>query len=499
MEMRFALLALLVFGISFAGLTISDYIVSPETIEPGTSGYVQITISNEVALSPSGMIVFGNTLENVAIKVTSAGDLQIDRQFSVGDMDAASSVVVSVPFKASENIPSGTYTAEVSATGIGKNYYLDSTGALKSETETFEKRTSIPLQVVNKPVISVELSEDSLEDLTAETFKFTNSGGAAKRLKAVITSPGIGFLNMDQLYVAELKDYSTVSASIDARGATEGATKLAIQLTYQDELGNEITETKEIPVTVKKPEGDFVFSQKAPIVTGENENLQLTISNQGGAITNLKFTFGTEEVRLRGMNEMRVGDLSAGAQKDISVPVVANLAPGTQNVILQLTWVESGETRMGTLSVPVEIISDSTTGVYLEAKPAPLVAGGEHTISVTVSNLGSYAIEGTTVVLESEALALLTIQPEQYIGGLESDDFSSVQYKVRVNNLPAGTYPAKVHVKFRDASGKWITLEKEAGIAIAEPPAQEFPLVPVLVLLAAAAAIVYWKFFRNKK
>jgi hypothetical protein len=499
MNLRFALLALLVFGLSFAGLSISDYIVSPAMIEPGTSGYIQITISNEVALSPSGMVVFANTLENVAIEVTSVGDLQINRQFSVGDMDAASSVVVSIPFKASENISSGTYTAEVRAVGVGKNYYLDSTGALKSETETFEKRTSIPLQVVNKPVISVELSEDSLEDITQESFIFTNSGGAAKRLKAVITSPGIGFLNMDQIYVEELKDSSTVSASIDARGATEGASKLAIQLTYNDELGNEITETKEIPITVKKPEGDFVFSQKEPIVTGENEDLQLTISNLGGEITNLKFTFGTEEVLLRGMNEMRVGDLAAGAQKNIAVPVVANLAPGTQNVVLQLSWVESGEDRMGTITVPIEVVSDSTTGVYLEAKPAPLLAGGEHTISVTISNLGSYAIEGTTVVLESEALTLLTIQPEQYIGGLESDDFSSVQYKVRVNNVAPGTYPAKIIVKFRDASGKWITLNKEIGIAVSEPPPQEFPLIPVLIVLAVAAVVVYWKFFRKKK
>ncbi|MEM4272296.1 MAG: hypothetical protein QXH30_01790, partial [Candidatus Bilamarchaeaceae archaeon] len=345
-KMAVALLALLLLGISFAGITIRDVSVSPATVEPGTSGTVTFTVSNDAAV---------DVVENVVVEVVSSEQLGIDRIFSVGDLEAGSSTVLTAPFQASPAIQSSYYTVQISAAGVTKVYYYSSNlQDLKSKTETIQKTASIAIPVVRQPVISIALSEDNLEDFTTEAFEFTNSGGAARKLKAVITSPGIGFFNMDQLYIEELKDTSTVSAKIDARGAAEGASKLAIRLTYQDELGNEITETKEIPVTVKKPEGDFVFSQKAPIVTGENEDLRLAISNLGGAITNLKFTFGTEEVRLRGMNEMRVGDLPAGAQKEISVPVVANLAPGTQNVVLELTWTESGETRMGSITVPVE-------------------------------------------------------------------------------------------------------------------------------------------------
>ncbi len=490
MEMKFALFALMLFGFAFAGLSISEYSVTPEIVEPGASGVLEIIVSNGAQT---------DTVENVVISVTSVEALGIDRSFVVGDLEALSSVIISIPFEASEDITSGYYTVEVRAVGRTQEYYLGSEGELKSKTESFEKRASIPVQVVEQPAISIVLSEESIEDLTEETFIFTNNGGKAKKLKITIQNEGMGFLNMDQLYIAELDKTASVTATLDARGAQEGATKLQLQLTYQNELGTEITQTKEIPITVKKAEGDFVFVQQGTIVTGKNENLQLKLTNEGKAVTDLRFTFESDDVRLRGLNEFSVGDLASGETKSFTVPLVANLPPGTQNVALSITWEESGEDRMGSITIPMEVVSDSTVGVFLEAKPTPLTAGGEHTISVTVSNLGSYDIEGTTVELQSEAFTLLTIQPQQYIGGLESDDFSSVQYKVLMNSVEPGTYPTTVKVSFRDESGAWVSLEEEIGVSVVEPVAQEDSTIPILLGLAIILIVLYWWFKRKKK
>jgi len=194
-----------------------------------------------------------------------------------------------------------------------------------------------------------------------------------------------------------------------------------------------------------------------------------------------------------------VGELADGEAKTITVPIIADLPPETQNTVLDLNWVESGEDRMGSVTVPLEVVSDANVGVFLEAKPAPLRAGEEHTISVTISNLGSYDIEGTTVELESEAFELLTIQPQQYIGGLESDDFSSVQYKVQVKDVEPGTYPATVKVSFRDASGKWSTIDKEVNVGVLAPIPQEGSLVPIAIGLVIIAGVLYWWFRRRKK
>lgn len=489
MDFRHALFALLAFGMAFAGLSISGYSVEPEVIEPGGSGVLELTLSNGATT---------DTVENVVVYVSSNSALGINRNFPVGDLEAASSVVVSVPFESSPTMESGYYTIEVRAVGRTQEYYLDSEGNFKSKTETFEKTSSIPVQVVEQPVISVALSEESVEDLTEETFIFSNEGGPARRLKVTILNDGIGFLNMDQLYLPALQESQDVSVTLDARGASAGATKLQLYLEYQNELGTTMNQTKEIPITVKKAEGNFVFVQSTPIVTGADENLTLTLTNEGNAVSDLRFSFGGEDVRLRGLNEYNAGDLERGESKFLSVPLVADLQPGTQNVVLSLKWVESGEDRTGTVTVPVQVISDANVGVFLEAKPAPLQAGGEHTISVTVSNLGSYDIEGTTVEFESDALTLLTIQPQQYIGGLESDDFSSVQYKVRVGYLEPGTYPAKVKVTFRDASGEWITIEKDADIAVVQPAQEEGSIFPALIGLIIIGGILYWWFKKRK-
>ncbi len=490
MEFKYALFALLVFGMAFAGLSVSEYTITPSVVGPGDMGVLELLVSNTGST---------DAVESVSITVSSASSLGMDRTFAVGDIEAGASVVVSVPFKVAQTISSGYYTASVRAIGRTAEYYLDSGGDLKSRTETFEKTATIPVMVVEQPSISIALSEESVEDLTDQTFVFTNDGGTAKKLKVTILNSGIGFLNMDQLYIPELGASASVTATLDARGATEGATKLQLLLVYQNELGIEVNSTKEIPITVQKAEGDFVFVQSAPIVTGEDETLKLTFTNEGNAVSDLRFTFSNEDVRFRGLNEYKVGDVSAGEIKSLDVPLVADLEPGTQNVILSVKWTESGEDRTGTITIPLEVVSDANVGVFLEAKPAPLQAGMEHTISVTVSNIGSYDIEGTTVEFSSDALTLLTIQPQQYIGGLESDDFSSVQYKVRVGYLEPGTYPATVKVTFRDASGKWLTIEKEANIAVIAPPQEEGSLVPVLLGLIIIGGVVYWWFKKRKK
>ena len=492
MEIKHALVALLLLGYAFAGLSISGYSVSPESIEPGGSGYVAVTVSNP---STTDMV------ELVTVRVSSADALGANRDFLVGDLEQLSSTVLTVPFKSSPTLESRVYTIEIKAKGTTKTYdYNPSTGVSKEKYEQVEKIATIPIKVVRKPVLSVSLSSENLEDMTAETITISNSGGRATGLRATIANAGIGFLNRDELYFGTVADSSSQAATIDARGASDGAAKLSVQLTYLDEIGDEHTETKEIPITVKKGEGDFRFSQQAPIVTGKDDTLTMVVTNMGDPVDGLKLTFSSSSgVVLRGINKVEVGSLARGESKTISVPLVANLPPGTNSVQASLSWVEKGENREGTITIPISVKSDSEVGVFLEANPTPLVSGGQHTLSVTVSNLGSYPIQGVTVELESDALTLLTVQPEQYIGGLDKDDFSSVQYKVQVRDVQPGNHNAAVKVTYKDASGARITDTKPVVIRV-EAPAQSGDGTGTLLLVGAIAlAAGYWYSRMRKK
>ena len=63
MEMKHALFALLLLGYAFAGLAVTDYTVSPDSVEPGGAGYVTFTLSN-----PSTT----DTVSRVTVTVSSA-------------------------------------------------------------------------------------------------------------------------------------------------------------------------------------------------------------------------------------------------------------------------------------------------------------------------------------------------------------------------------------------------------------------------------------------
>ena len=490
MRMVNALLALLVFGFAFAGLSISSYAVDPSAVEPGGSGVLTVTIANP---SETGSV------NSVTVTVTSVEQLGINRQFRVGDLEPGASTFLSVPFQAEEGIPSKIYTAEIKARGVAEiEYFSEGSGEFRTKSEVVEKIASAPIEVVEKPILSIALSQESLEDVTEETFTITNTGGLAKRVRLSINNQ-FGFLYVDQVYMGDVNTSETVDASIDARGASEGAAKLGIMLTYQDELGNEYVVNRSIPVTVKKTEGNFAFLQQSPIVTGKDETLVLTITNEGKSVQDVKFHFSDENVRLRGLNEVRVGDIVQGESKQVSVPIIADLTPGTTNVELVIEWVEAGEDRMGNVTLPLEVTSDAEVGVYLEAKPTPLYPGQEHTLSVTVSNLGSYNIEGVIVEVDSDAFELLTVQPEQYIGGLSTDDFSSVQYKIKVTAMEPGVYPIDVKVKYKDASGMWVTEKKNLTVLVGEYAADGSPGIELYILLIVIIAVLYWYFKMRKK
>ncbi len=489
--MKYALVALLMLGYAFAGLAVSGFTVSPESVEPGGSGYITFTLSNPSAT---------DTVSLVTAEVSSADALGANRDFAVGDIEQLSSTVLTVPFQSSPTLASGIYTIEVKAKGTTKTYITNpATGVSRIDNQQVEKIATIPIKVVKAPILSLSLSSESLEDMTSETITISNSGGKVTNLRAVITNSGIGFLNQDELYFGAVNASAQKTATIDARGAADGATKLSIQLTYNDEIGDVHTETKDISISVKKAVGDFTFSQQAPIVTGKDETLALTVTNSGDPVSDLQLSFSDPNVVLRGENKVDIGSIGAGETKTVQIPVVANLPPGTDNVQTSLTWTEKGENREGMITLPMSVKSDSEVGVYLEANPTPLVAGGEHTLSVTVSNLGSYAIQGTTVELSSGAFQLLTVQPEQYIGGLQKDDFSSVQYKIRVNNVQPGDYNATVTVHYKDASGRQMAETKPLTISVSAPVQQADGTGTLLILGAVVLAVGYWYFRMRKK
>ncbi|MFZ5501771.1 MAG: COG1361 S-layer family protein, partial [Candidatus Micrarchaeota archaeon] len=253
-------------------------------------------------------------------------------------------------------------------------------------------------------------------------------------------------------------------------------------------------------MTVRNERLDLTFIQNSDVVTKKESTLSMTIRNDGAeTLKDVRLAFADSVLRIKGSGELKFGDLAPGQSATASATVFAELPPGVNLVDGQLSWIEKDVQKEGTRQVPITITSDADVGVYLEAKPLPLMVGGDHTISVLVSNLGSYNIENVDVKIESPALRSKDISDTQYIGGLQNDDFSTVQFQMAVNATESGTYPIDMTVRYRDQSGEWKSQVIRQSISVYGMQAsQDSPLPLVLAVLVIAGAVWYFKFRKAK-
>jgi hypothetical protein len=248
-------------------------------------------------------------------------------------------------------------------------------------------------------------------------------------------------------------------------------------------------------LTVKNEVLDLRFNQLAELTTRKDGTLSLEVTNNGQALSDVRISFTNASLTLRDKNEIKLGDLAPGERKAVSASVHNELAPGLNAVRAKVEWVERDIRKEQYVDIPLTITSDADVGVYLEAKPLPLTLGGQYTISVQVSNLGTYPIENVDVSLSSPALRTLDISDRQYIGGLQSDDFSSVQFVAEANATAEGSYPIYLEVHYRDSSGEWKTKTVVQQITLhSSAQAAESPLPLLALLVAAAVAVWYFKF-----
>lgn len=473
-------------GIGNATFSIVSSTISSEQVSPGEFATLDLIVSNAGTSTVTGL--------NAEIRATD--QITINRNINIGDLSPGAQITISVPFRVKENAKTGVYQIELDFFGVGDTFTTSATGVTTSRGVIHKKLFST-LRIVSKPVLQISLDDNEISDLSELNIIITNTKGQAREIYLRILNDDIGFSNKDLIYINSISERKEIPTMIDARDAVDGTQKLRFRIDYQDELSNIYSDEREITITVRKESGDLVFTQENSIVTGVQQNLVFKIRNDGNTIQNLRISLNDEEVQMYGVSTINAGTILKDETKTVTIPVIANSRPGSKMVLMNLKWIEQNQEKESTKIVPVKISSDSEIGVYLDARPTPLTIGEETVISVTISNMGSFPIEATTVNLESEAFDLLTIEKEQYVGGLNADDFSSVQYRVMVHGEER-EYPVKLVVRYKDSSGEWKTrtinkIVNPIYSRTGESTGIEFVLLGALVVIGG---IVWW--YRGK-
>ncbi|MBN2477903.1 hypothetical protein JXB01_01295 [Candidatus Micrarchaeota archaeon] len=474
--MKKLVFALMILGLVMASLGVTTASVSPDSIKPGGSGSITFTVSNSATA--------GVKASGVYVYLYPQGPLDVQSSLSLGDMASGSSTSVSVPFKVEEYAKSGSYLVSIK---------------LLSQT-TDAVFGTVTVNVVNEPIFTLSADKKNVEETDTLSITIKNDGGSAKNLR-IKPQGDFALAGTDEVFVGNVDEETTVVLNLDSRSAEDGVNDLQLLFTYDDELGNEISETKTLKITVNKEGADILFIQNSEVITNKDSVLKMTLRNIGNIPLNeLKISFESDDVKPKETSEIKVGNLGVGEDIAVSIPIFVSLSPGVNNVDVNLEWKEDGETKTDTVSIPITITSDAEVGIYLEAKPAPLISGQEHTLSVLVSNLGSYKIENVDVEIESDAFELLEVQQSEYIGGLENDDFSTVQFKIKVKEGYEGAYPLKIIINYRDLSGEWKEVIETKDIIIKGMVSTgDGGLIFWIILLAIAGILVWYFKFRGKK
>ena len=448
----------------------------------------QITLKNAL---PSSATTTGESVKDIVIYYYSVPGMEfkLTDAIRVGTLEGGSSAIASFPIRILPNANGGI---------------LSPSFQINQQDVNSKQKLIVPVPVVNPPILTISVDKQALSGTDAVSITISNNGGTADKVILQINSTKFAFSGSDQVYVGEVtsSNSKTISVSLDSRNAADGINSVPFVIIYQQEGGETKTETKYLSLTVKKEKADVAFTQTATIMTSKDNLLKLKVKNTGRTLEDFRVVLDDESIKSKEANEIKLGTFTGGDEKDISFNVFAGAQPGVQSLKLTLKWVEQNVEKQDTVFVPLVINSDADVGIFLDAKPSPLAVGGEHTLSVLVSNIGSYKINNVEVSLNGgEVLEILNAQKSQYIGGLDNDDFSTVQYKTKVFSIAPGTYPLTVAVKYKDQSGVWIekNITREVTIRSAEDVGKGGVPIFIYVIGIAIIGAALYVWYKGRK
>jgi len=304
------------------------------------------------------------------------------------------------------------------------------------------------------------------------------------------------------------RDFSFLLSS--SSSVASGDYEIPISISYKDDLGVEQSSTGKIIVDVTVSAPKFIASVDSgePLTQGNRVRISMSLKNNGDETAqNVFISISNSSVLTPiGFSEVSAGNLPPSSFASVSFDVGVNdVLPGFYSLPLRVRYSDKyGKETEAAISSGIFVESKNDLSVYVSSKPAPIVSGGVHTLSVLVSNIGSSPIKALSVRMNSSTFALLEAQENQFIGGLSQDDFSTVQYKVLVGNVPEGDYLLDVQLDFKDSYNKPHTMSVPVILRVVSQQTAQAALgsqngISPLLLLVGAAAILIIAYFVRKK
>lgn len=214
------------------------------------------------------------------------------------------------------------------------------------------------------------------------------------------------------------------------------------------------------------------------------------------------------------VNEVRIAEIKTNGFKEVEYSIIAlpNSVEGIYNANLTINYIS--HYGINAINVGQNSQDNYSFGIVIKSPPSLFVQldsvdvykekkSGDITLKFV--NNGTSNIKFLTVNLEKSDDYEILSSDRYYVGDLDSDDFQSVTYKIRVNNnvqevnLPLDVtyrdsmnnfYSQKLNPSFKIMKGS--ELGKTNGISTST-------IILIIVVLGIVGYIIYIKFIKKKK
>lgn len=494
-------------GAAFADVVPSQFTTSPSSLRPGVSGSLSFTLTNTGNYSISGVDLYPNGYRMVFFS----------DKISVGSIGPGASTVVTVPFRVEDAAAAGVYNIELSA------YWVDPVGG--SARKTF----SVPATVTSAitfQISEIVFNETQIHSSDAFTVRatITNSAGSARNARLSTSSANFPFAGSSEITLGDLAAGQATPVEIRfsaASGLAPGLYTIPLTVTYQDELGAVQTASLSIgPVTIYRSAAFFnIIARPAAveILPGQRARVDVNITNVGdeaARFAKVALLSNTSTFISLDSSDKYVESILPGETKSVSfeVGVSTGTAPGFYPLLLTITYsdprgAEQPQVRQVT---GLEVAGVSALDVIASASPAPATAGKKHTLSLQVSNIGTFQLKSVRVSVAASGFDVL-VSPDAYVGTLNVDDYSTVTYQIYTHrDLQPGRQPFVATITYRDSDNVERSITKNVYIDVvsAETAAQAtginggmdiwFLAFVGLIVLLVAYFVVYKRFIKRR-
>jgi hypothetical protein len=440
-------------------LQVTDYSVVPEKLYPDSTGQLQVTIKNSGDETATGTKVYYN------YKIDERWDIY------VGEIGAGSEAITTIPFKVPSSVTSGVVVVKLDL------YYRDEGDSIKTSS------VSIPLTVSQHQILEVNtVSMDRTSVQKGESFsvelEMVNTGGTMNNV--IISTPdNSSFIlkGTTQQRVGSIPSNSSidVTVSLISSSSTEtGKYAIPLEVTYQDSLQNEVSETVYIgPVNIVESSTQYriYFEPVTKTEVGAQAEYKLSIKNLGTEAQTLTATIGDNDVFTPiGSAEIYFDDIMPGETQTKVIMLGVDSSTSSGYYILPISISKDGELFEHEVGVVVEatpditLTSETTMATTTSEDGTVSVMGGNMQTTIRIANSGNTPIRSVYIVAESTDEVMVVDTPDKFIGTLNVDDFGTFSTSVMITGTCEDGCSLPVTITFKDEDNAEHVFHEEVDV-----------------------------------